>query len=497
MCGIFACSPIDQDWMKRALQTHHPRGPDQAATFATQWDGIANIGLAVNRLAITGTDEKSAQPIFSKSTRSVCILNGAIYNFDDLVDRFQIEAGTGNDAAVIVELYEKIGLEFVNYLRGMYAFVLVDLALGKMVAARDTLGIKPLYWARGQDGQIVFSSSLKAIPSELGAFAEGFPPGVVWIRTPDDERQIPITPRLVPDMDLHAVLRSTVAAHIPKEVDWGCSLSGGVDSSLICALAKDMDLDAPCYSLFLGESADFQAARRVTDHLGLTLRPVPVSREDIVEAIPRMVHATGTFEVDMILGGLGAYFVAKAARDDGCKVLLAGMGADEIFGGYERYHRMPKEAMNDRLIIDQLTLSNKHCAHLDHGSMAASIEARVPYIDNEVVATARRLPLERKADASHKWRTKIALRQVAATYLPHEIYARDKIAMGRGSGMQGLFSQAMEAFPATGVSDEERSAIAFRNDVEMSLYAVWKRWFGEVSNTRTDLHRRSLVNYRP
>ena len=169
MCGIFACSPVDQDWLKRAAQTHHPRGPDQATTFVTQWDAAENIGLAVNRLAITGVDDKSGQPVFSRSGRSVCILNGAIYNFEDLIERFGLKTDSANDGSVIVELYERIGVEFVNYLRGMFAFVLVDLSLGKMIVARDPFGIKPLYWARGGDGKIAVSSSLKAIPEELMA----------------------------------------------------------------------------------------------------------------------------------------------------------------------------------------------------------------------------------------------------------------------------------------------------------------------------------------
>ena len=496
MCGIFACSPVDQDWLKRAAQTHHPRGPDQATTFVTQWDAAENIGLAVNRLAITGVDDKSGQPVFSRSGRSVCILNGAIYNFEDLIERFGLKTYSANDGSVIVELYERIGVEFVNYLRGMFAFVLVDLSLGKMIVARDPFGIKPLYWARGGDGKIAVSSSLKAIPEELAGSARGFPAGTLWLRLRDEEREIAITPRLVPKTDLSEVLTETVSQHIPAEVGWGCSLSGGVDSSLVCALAKSMGRNFPCYSLFMGDSSDFLASKRVTDHLGLDLRPVPVSREDVVDAIPILVRATGSYEVDMVVGGMGAYFVAKAARDDGCKVLLTGMGADEVFGGYERYNRIPKEAVDDRMVLDQLALANKQCALLDHGSMAASIEARVPFIDADVIATARLLPTDRRVDPDHPWRTKIAMREVAAAYLPEEIHGREKVAMGRGSGMHALFMDAMTDFAASDVTEDETSAFAFRNEFEAPLYAIWKRWFGGVAESRVALHSRALVNYR-
>jgi asparagine synthase (glutamine-hydrolysing) len=503
MCGIFGCTPVNKEWLNRALRIHHPRGPDHAATFETKWENMDDVGIAVNRLAITGADPKNAQPVCSQSLSSTCILNGAIYNYSEIMRKFKINKTLDNDAALIVELYERIGVEFVNYIRGMYAFILIDLSLQKLIVARDPLGLKPLYWAKGDGEYVVFSNSLNAIPDELAPTAHAFPPGVLWIKLKEEEYKLNITPRGVTGQDPELVLINSIAAHIPTDVKWGCSLSGGVDSSLICALAKSISLDFPCYSLFLDipeqlmggtlwRSSDFIASKFVTKYLDVELRPVVVTRQDVVQAIPKLVQVIGSFEEGMILGGLGAYFVAKAARDDGCKVLLTGMGADEMFGGYPRYARVPLSSLNDRLVIDQMKLATKHCSFLDHASMAAGIEARTPYIDNEVLASSRLLPLNKKVDASHAWRTKIFLREFAAKYLPKEIYGRNKIAMGRGSGMQILFKDAINDFDKSNVSASEMRSFKLKDDVEVSLFSVWKKNFGHFSTGREDIYERAL-----
>jgi asparagine synthase (glutamine-hydrolysing) len=495
MCGLFACSPIVEDWLQKAIQSHHGRGPDQSEVFKTNWRDARNIGLAINRLAITGIDDESAQPVRSRSARSICILNGAIYNFRDLMEEFGIDTGSDNDASIIVELYEHIGVEFVNYLRGMFAFVLVDLALGTLVVARDSLGIKPLFWAKGPDGQIAFSSTLKAIPEELAVNAQSFKAGVVWVQTLDEERELTVTPRITPDLDLETVLRNAVKAHIPTDVKWGSSLSGGVDSSLVCALAKAHGFQFPCYSLYMGRSQDFIASELVAKHLDLELRPVEIRKTDLLQAIPIVINALGTFEEDMIVGGLGSYFTAKAAREDGCKVLLNGMGADEVFAGYPRYSLIPPAALRNRLIFDQAIIANRNCAQLEQCSMAISVESRVPFFDTEVVATARRLPKEKLIDASHGWRTKIAFREVAAGYLPEAIYARGKMAMGRGSGMHGLLAETLRELDTSDVSSADTQAFKLKNQAETAFFSIWKREFGSFASDRADLFERSLVNF--
>jgi asparagine synthase (glutamine-hydrolysing) len=497
MCGIFACSPPVQDWLRSAIQHHHQRGPDQAAIVQTDWRDVRNIGIAINRLAITGLGDESAQPIRSRSQRSVCILNGAIYNFRELTEEFEINTGSENDGSIIVELYEHIGVEFVNYLRGMFTFVLVDLALGKIIVARDSLGIKPLYWAKGPDSRFAFSSTLKAIPDDLAVNTKSFNAGTVWVQTAEEERSFCITPRIKAETDLDAVLRKAVDLHIPTDVKWGASLSGGVDSSLVCALAGARATKFKCYSLYTGAGADFAASELVAKHLDLELHPVKFGKDDIIEALPVIVHTLGTFEEDMIIGGLGSYFTSKAAREHGSKVLLNGMGADEVFGGYPRYTRISPLAVRDQLIFDQAVIANKNCAHLELSSMAVSVESRVPFFDAEVVAAARRLPAEKLIDANHPWRTKIALREVALKYLPQSICARPKVAMGRGSGMHKLFADAIDEVGAKGVTQAEAQSYRLKNKAETVLYSIWKRSFGAVSASRADLFGRSLVNSLP
>ncbi len=139
MCGIFGCKPVIDDWVKRSTVKQHSRGPDQSSEFI-----VGNIGLAVNRLAITGDLEQGAQPIFSKSKKTVCVFNGALYNYEDLIREYSLDPVSKNDAAVALELFELKGIEFFNYIQGMFSIILVDIETETMIVGRDNLGIKPL-----------------------------------------------------------------------------------------------------------------------------------------------------------------------------------------------------------------------------------------------------------------------------------------------------------------------------------------------------------------
>ena len=141
MCGIFATRPVVKSWLQSSLLKHSDRGPDQKAIYLEK-----DIGIAVNRLAITGSLDEGAQPIHSNSGDSLCIFNGAIFNYKEMAKKFNLNPSSKNDGAVLLELYELIGLKVFDFVQGMYAIIIIDLKKNRMVVSRDPMGIKPLYW---------------------------------------------------------------------------------------------------------------------------------------------------------------------------------------------------------------------------------------------------------------------------------------------------------------------------------------------------------------
>ena len=193
-----------------------------------------------------------------------------------------------------------------------------------------------------------------------------------------------------------------------------------------------------CYTLDTGGGKDLECAKEVSNHLNLPLKLVKINDFDIEEALPKVVESLGTFQRELILGGLFTYFVSREAYKDGLKVLLFGEGADEIFGGYEKYSlelEKSSEFANKMMLDDLFSLWLTHNKRVDHASMAASIEARVPYQDTYVVGNARRLPMELKVDLNYESGNKIALRNIAKKYLPDSIAFRGKEVISRGTDL--------------------------------------------------------------
>ena len=486
MCGIFACKPVVKTWLKNSTEKQYERGPDQSAHYI-----IGDMGVAVNRLAITGSLEEGAQPIFSKSKNSLCVFNGAIYNTEILIKKFSLDPKSTNDAAVALELFELVGKSFLDHLEGMFSIIVIDIKTNSMLVARDVLGIKPLYYAKHQETH-VFASSLKAIPADFLPYAKPFPPGLVWI---DDNFSHEINPQVRQNKNLEQVLISAIESHIPKEVAWGCSLSGGVDSSVICALAKDLGYTFNCYVLDAGGSGDPQSAKVVADHLKLPLKFVKVTKDDIKRALPVVIEALATYNSQLILGGLATYFISRAAAKDGLKVMLFGEGADEIFGGYRRYKESSSpEDLHSMMIEDQNSLWLSHNKRVDHASMAASIEVRVPFRDLNVIGNSREIPIDKKVDLSNELVDKICLRQIALKYLPKKIAGREKITISSGSGLSVLVAEVLKETKCDPLSKADVIAFNLRNQPEMLFLSMWKKYYPNLSDNYFDLVNRNLFS---
>lgn len=424
MCGIVAVMPADPAVAHASLTAMRHRGPDSAGLIEE-----AGVSLGIARLAITDR-EHGDQPLRSRSGQTVAVFNGAIYNDRQLIENFALRPLSGNDGAVLVELYETHGLAFVDHLEGMFTVCLLDVTTGLLVVAVDPSGIKQAYIARTDAGWVV-CSTVEAIPTTARANAFRVAPGTVWT----SDGIVTAGRQRIRNGSLHHLLVRAVDDQIPREVPWACMLSGGLDSSLIAAIAARDRRCVRTYTAYVGTGPDVLAAREVARIIGADHREVVIDEQDILTTIDKVIAAIGSPDVYTVLGGIGTWAVAEAAAEDGIKVLLSGEGADEIFGGYGFYADLPEGMAEAWMRFDEDDLGARECLRLDRCTMAHSVEARVPYLDPSIVAHAHGLSLKSKIDrADGILRQKGALRTAGRQFLPAHIAERQKLPFPDGAG---------------------------------------------------------------
>jgi asparagine synthase (glutamine-hydrolysing) len=374
MCGLTAYlgargTPVDASWVTQATDALGHRGPDGDGLH--EGDGVA---IGFRRLAIVDTGRRAHQPMWSHDGRYVLVLNGEIYNFRDLRDDLEAEGfvpRTTSDTEVLLELLARRGVDALQELRGMFAFVLYDTLAGELLAARDAFGIKPLYYA-WQRGGLRIASERKALspvvegdldpdalrlylsfqfvppPATMSAGVLQVPPGhvlrAVHGQAPSLERFArhslrPLPPRRAPrEADVLDALRDSVSVHLNSDVPVGALLSGGVDSAAICALAAEQrpGLDVFTVGFEREGFSEIGRAREAATALGLRHHTLVVGVEEYIEALPRI-----TWHLDDPLGDASAvplWFVLGLARRH-VGVVLSGEGADELFGGYHNHRK--------------------------------------------------------------------------------------------------------------------------------------------------------------
>ncbi len=392
MCGV--AGAYQQSDGKQLITTMVDRlghrGPD-ASGLVEIVDPETSVVLAHRRLSIIDLSPASDQPL--TKGRLTLSYNGEVYNYREV--RRDLEARgvvfvTSSDTEVVLEAWRAWGVDSLPRLRGMFAFAVHDAGTGSLTLARDPFGIKPLYTVRRGDG-VVFASELKAIVSALGPELHVDPAGMVasalyyWLPQEYDalrgvrmlppgtwteyrrdgssasgeywsSAQVAAQSAAGPAVDLGATIEESVAAHLVADVPVASFLSGGLDSSIITALAYRQDPSIEAYTIaFRPEDQRLEAmpddaryAREMAAHLGIRLHEIEIS-PDVVEMLPRMVDI-----LDEPIGdpaAINTLLMCDAARSAGVKVLLSGMGADELFGGYRkhlacligaRYKRLPR-----------------------------------------------------------------------------------------------------------------------------------------------------------
>jgi asparagine synthase (glutamine-hydrolysing) len=416
------------------------------------------------------------------------IFNGEIYNYQSLTAEVTGPLTTTSDTEVVLALYRTYGPDCVKRLDGMFAFAILD--GDNLFLARDPIGIKPLYYAR-RDGKIHFASEIKALEDFTDSVQE-FPPGYYWhskegfkryYRLADLKAVREPTSEWAKEEDI-AEIRATIDAAVQKRmiaddgVPVGVSLSGGLDSSIIAALAKSTrgTLDTFAVGMPLGE--DLPASRSVADYLGTRHHVLMYTFEDMLKALPEVIYYLESYDAALVRSAIPNYFLARLASNE-VKVILTGEGADELFAGYEylRDVRQP-DLLQKELWTIMAGLHNTNLQRTDRMTMAHGIEGRVPFLDQSVVELAFRLPPAWKAPW-HNRPEKELLRRAFADMLPDEIIERPKQKFSQGTGS----GQLMADYANRKISDSdfaaERKKLNLRSKEELLYYRLFKDHYGD------------------
>lgn len=475
MCGILAVigDRLSKERISGLSKRMSHRGPDESDIHVTEEGYI----LSHERLSIVDL-ETGKQPIQGTDTAWM-IHNGEIYNYRSLKENELKEHSfrTTGDSEVIVHLYEEYGYDFVEKLDGDFSFVVVD---GKdFIAARDPIGVKPLYYGKDKDGSLWFASEMKALADQCEEFA-AFPPGHYY--TPQTGFVQYYQPdwydasKATKERDLTKLREALIAAtkkRLMADVPLGVLLSGGLDSSLTSSIAarllEDTGKKLHSFSIGLDENApDLVAARKVAKFLGTEHKEIYFTVEEGIDIIKKLVWHLETYDVTSIRASTPMYFLSKGITEKGIKVVLSGEGADEIFGGYLYFKNAPSaEEFQKETVRRVQRLATADCLRADKSTMAHGLEARVPFLDKAFLKTAMEMIPEAKMPVSHDGVEKYVLRKAFDTperpFLPDEVLWRQKEQFSDGVGYSWI--DELIAHAASQVSDVELETAASKYPV--------------------------------
>lgn len=455
MCGIWAILGAYKDKypdLLRFVKQLEARGPEYTAIKEFPEH---NAALGFTRLAINGLTPAGHQPFFQDGIWAVC--NGELYNYKTLAERWSIslEEGT-SDCAVLPFLARRLTMtDLCRTLDGVFAFVLVDTTQDRLWVARDPYGVRPLFQGELQDGTRMWSSELKGFDKEC-VKVEPFPPGTwasyklstgvlleqVKYHTVPHVKLAAFEDRGAARASLRASLLAAVNKRLLSDRPIGALLSGGVDSSLIAAIAArelaKTGRRLHTFSIGMPGSTDLEYAQLVADHIGSIHHNVVVTPDDFLNAIPKVVRDIESYDITSVRASVGNWLIGKYIRDTtDIKVVFNGDGSDEIGGGYLYFYAAPSdeefEAESERL-LNEIHLFD--VLRSDRSMAAHGLEARTPFLDKNVVATWRALPTAmRRPVRGFKDRVeKQVLREAfeADEYLPSSVLWRKKEAFSDG-----------------------------------------------------------------
>ena len=459
MCGIIGLFNIHNEQtmrteaLKMAGKIRH-RGPDWSGSYRD-----AHCILMHERLSIVDV-EHGAQPLYDTKTKRVLAVNGEIYNHKELEKKLSNphDFQTNSDCEVLLYLYDEFGTDFLNEIDGIFAFSLYDPNTKDYFVARDHIGIIPLYIGWDENGVTYVASEMKSIESYCEKLQE-FPPGnyykngefTQWYQ-PNWVNEIPTDAVSLPK--LKKALEDSVHKQLMCDVPYGVLISGGLDSSVIAAIAakyskKRVESDDAeeawwprlhSFAIGLDGSPDLKAAKIVADAIGTVHHECKYTIQEGLDALRDVIYHLETYDVTTIRAATPMYLMARKIKSMGIKMVLSGEGADEVFGGYLYFHMAPnKEELHHETVRKLQKLSKYDCLRANKSMAAWGIEARVPFLGKEFLEYAMNIDPADKMCSDGK-AEKYVLRKAFEGIIPDEVLWRQKEQFSDGVGYNWIDS---------------------------------------------------------
>lgn len=484
MCGITAVfriqeqSPELRTKVLTMSRKQRHRGPD--------WSGIycgKTAILAHERLSIVDP-QSGGQPLFSPDGKLILAVNGEIYNHREIREKYKdkYEFRTGSDCEVILALYRDKGISFLEDLSGIFAFALYDEENDDFLIARDPIGVIPLYIGFDNDGKVYCASELKALEGFCDRY-EPFLPGhyysgkegkmTRWYTrdwssydaVKDNETSIPL---------LRESLETAVRRQLMSDVPYGVLLSGGLDSSVISAIARKyasrrIETDGKneawwpqlhSFAVGLEGAPDLAKAKEVAEHIGTVHHEIHYTIQEGLDALRDVIYYIETYDVTTVRASTPMYLLARVIKSMGIKMVLSGEGADEVFGGYLYFHKAPDaKAFHEETIRKLSKLYLYDCLRANKALCAWGVEGRVPFLDKEFLDVAMRInPADKMCPG--KTIEKKVVREAFADMLPESVAWRQKEQFSDGVGYSWI--DTLKEYTSQAVSDEQMAHAAER-----------------------------------
>lgn len=514
MCGIVSIFNIKKQTkelrdkaLAMAKKIRH-RGPD--------WSGIYcgdTAILAHERLSIVDP-QSGKQPLFSLDHKQILAVNGEIYNHQDIRKRY---AGiypfqTGSDCEVILALYRDKGIHFLEDLSGIFAFALYDEEKDEFLIARDPIGVIPLYIGYDADGKVYCASELKALEGYCDRY-EPFLPGYYYYSkegkmtrwyTRDWMSFDAVKNNPASVEELRDALEAAVRRQLMSDVPYGVLLSGGLDSSVISAIAKKYASrrietngkqeawwpQLHSFAIGLKSAPDLAKAREVADFIGTIHHEINYTIQEGLDAVRDVIYFIETYDVTTVRASTPMYLLARVIKSMGIKMVLSGEGADEVFGGYLYFHKAPDaRAFHEETVRKLSKLYLYDCLRANKSLSAWGVEGRVPFLDKEFLDVAMRINPVAKMCTGKTIEKKI-IREAFQDMLPESVAWRQKEQFSDGVGYNWI--DTLKAITDQAVSDEQMSQAAQRfpintprNKEEYYYRSIFEEYFPSESAARS------------
>jgi len=488
MCGIVCAFDLKEKTeslrpqiLEMAKKIRH-RGPD--------WSGIYSdekVVMAHERLAIVDP-ASGKQPLFSEDKKLILAANGEIYNHRELRKQFEgtYNFQTESDCEVILALYQKKGVDFLDEMNGIFGFAIYDVEKDEYFIARDHMGIIPLYIGWDVNGTFYVASELKALEGVCTKI-ELFPPGhymsskdgefVQWYKR-DWSDYDAVKENETSIAEVKEALEAAVHRQLMSDVPYGVLLSGGLDSSVISAIAKkysqkriesDDKSEAwypqlHSFAVGLEGSPDLAAAKKVADHIKTIHHEIKFTIQEGLDAIKDVIYNIETYDITTIRSSTPMYLMARVIKSMGIKMVLSGEGADEIFGGYLYFHKAPNAREFHEETVRKLDKLHMYdCLRANKSLMAWGIEGRVPFLDKEFIDVAMRINPQDKminGERMEKW----VIRKAFEDMLPESVAWRQKEQFSDGVGYDWI--DTLKEVVDKEVTDDQLANAKFRFPIQ-------------------------------